>query len=583
MDDVAEVKSKTDIVSIIGEHVRLNKAGRNFKGLCPFHEERSPSFMVSPELQIYKCFGCGEAGDVFTFLEKYEGLEFYEALKFLADKVGVKLSPRAGQENSIKQKVLEANDMAARFYHYLLTSHKLGREGLEYLTTTRGISADTINSFNLGFAPPAPTLLFDTLTKKKGLDPAILESAGLVFKTRVGYMDRFRGRVIFPITNHRNEVVALAGRILPQFDDKKSGKYINSPESPVYHKSSSLYGLNLTKENIRDTKSVVVVEGELDLISTWQTGIKNIVAIKGTAMTVEHVRLISRFAEVVIMALDSDFAGDSAAIRGLSFAQNAGLEIKVVEIRDYKDPDEFARADAEGFKAAVKNAVDAWEFIINVVAKRYDLATGPGKARASRQIIPILATIDDDIVRAHYAQKTAYKLGVPVEAVMQEISKRQNPKTTVTEVKEPEKTQATRRDLLEEELLALLLSEPALLTIPENQNIFETPIASKIMLAVTKHLDSGEAFDAKAVAEKLPDELKSKFSEFVIGAQSEEVKNPDKQAKLLVRELTKITLKERMQSLARKMNRYESAGKSDKLSQIEEEFGQLSKKISELG
>lgn len=579
-DQVEEVKQKTDIASVIGEHVKLTKAGRNFKGLCPFHEERTPSFMVSRELQIYKCFGCGEAGDVFTFLEKREGLDFYEALKFLADRVRVKLTPRAGQESSIKQKVLEANDMAARFYHYLLTSHKFGKEGLEYLSVSRGITAETIKSFNLGFAPLAPTLLFDTLTKKKKLSPDVLEQAGLVFRTRRGYMDRFRGRAIFPIVNHRGETVALAGRILPQLDDKRSGKYINSPESPVYHKSNSLFGLNLSKDSIRDTKTAVVVEGELDLISSWQAGIKNVVAIKGTAMTEEHVRLISRFAQTIILALDSDFAGDSAALRGLSFAQNAGLDIKVVSITDYKDPDEFARADTDGYKTAIKQATDAWEFVINVLSKRYDLATGSGKAAASRQIVPILAAIEDDIVRAHYAQRTASKLGVPVDAVAREISKHQTPRQQVNDEALQVETGIPRLALLEEELFTVLLANPDLFEDENLTKIFSTSPVSKMVEKIVEHLSLGNKYDAKKIVDIMPAELRQKFSEYVI--RSPEEVDAQKQITLLSKEILKLSLKDQMQKLAQDLSKYESEGDEGKLKETESLFRQISKKITEL-
>lgn len=580
MNEVEQVKNKIEIVSIIGEHVKLSKAGRNFKGICPFHEERTPSFMVSPELQMYKCFGCGEAGDVFTFLEKYEGMEFYEALKFLADKAGIKLVPRNNEDSSIKTQVLEANSLAASFYHYLLTKHALGREGMDYIHGTRGLEIGTIEKFNIGFAPKNIDILFQTLSKKKGVVGKVLEQSGLVFKTDRGYMDRFRERIIFPISNHRGEVVALAGRILPQYDTGKVGKYINSPETPVYHKSSSLYGLNITKDEIRRAKTAVVVEGELDLLSLWQAGVKNVVAIKGTAMTEEHVRILNRFTDTLIMALDSDFAGDTAALRGLSFAQNAGMEIKVVSLGDYKDPDEFAKADPAGLVKAIRAASDAWEFVISVVSKRYDLSTGAGKAKASRQLMPVLATIEDNIVRSHYLQKAALKLGVPVDAVSREVSKQKVEKTK-TPPRVIGKIAKSRRELLEEWLLVLysMRGDPATGKI----EFFETPVASKIYKHMASFGGENKRFEAALFVNSLPEELKIGYSDILMNAANEEIKDIEREIAKVENDLSELVIKKRLQKIAEKMSVYENEGKGKKLKSLEREFKKLSSELSVLG
>ncbi|OGM32680.1 DNA primase [Candidatus Woesebacteria bacterium RIFCSPHIGHO2_01_FULL_44_21] len=578
MDDVTEVKQKTDIVAIVGEQVKLTRAGRNFKGLCPFHDERTPSFMVSPELQIYKCFGCGESGDVFTFLEKHEGTEFYEALKYLADRAGVKLAPRSGQDTSLKTQVLEANELAAKFYHYILTKHTLGKPGAAYLRK-RGVEVETVKKFNLGFAPQDGNILGSALSKKKNIKFEILEGAGLVFKSRGGYMDRFRERVIFPIRSARGETVALAGRILPEYDSGKVGKYINSPETVVYHKSSSLYGLDVTKDDIRKTRSAVVVEGELDLLSSWQAGVKNIVAIKGTALTDEHVRILARFADTLIMALDSDFAGNSAAIRGLTFAQNAGLEIRVVNLGKYKDPDEFARAEPEEYKNAIKNATDAWEFVISVIAKRFDTATGPGKARASRQVTPILASIEDAIVRAHYVQKAANKLGVPVEAVAREVEKKGVSPKEVSE-STPE-TDKPRRELLEERLLTLSIERPEMLVRDELKFIFSTPLNLKIAREIVNFALEHDSLDIPALGNKLPSELKEGFAGLVMQLKTDLI-GSEHEGKLLKSELKELVLKERLNSLGKKIASLEAEGKGQELEKIEGEFQALSRELTEL-
>lgn len=575
MDDVAEVKSKSDIVAVIGESIRLAKAGRNFKGLCPFHEERTPSFMVSPELQIFKCFGCGESGDVFTFLQKHEGMDFYEALKYLADKVGVKLKPRRGEVSSIKTQVIEANELAAKLYHYILTKHPLGKPGLAYLTKKRGLSTKTIESFKLGFAPKNPSLLFNALVKRK-IKPDILETAGLVFKTQGRYIDRFRERIIFPILSARGETIALAGRILPQYDTGRVGKYINSPETPVYHKSESLFGFNVTKDKIRATRTAVVVEGELDFLSPWQHGVENIVAIKGTALTESHVRILSRFADTLIMALDADFAGDAAAIRGLLLAQNAGLEVKVVNMGAFKDPDEFARAEPENFKKAVKNAVDAWEFVINVAAKRFDLDTGSGKARASRQIIPTLSSIRDNIVRAHYVQRAAQILGVPLEAVAREVEKRETQEKTAESVVLSEEKKS-RREILEERYLTLALQEPELLS--ENpKDLLLSPLNLKLANEIAKFAKGKKELDIAKLGASLPPELKEGLAALVM---NEETQNP-KEAQMLKRELKELVLREKLAKLTRDIATLEGKGEEAALAEVKQEFQKLSHELAQI-
>ncbi|MBX4206148.1 DNA primase, partial [Candidatus Microgenomates bacterium] len=235
MDQVEEIKAKVDIVSVVGEHVQLSKAGRNYKGLCPFHGEKTPSFVVSPELQIYKCFGCGESGDAISFLEKTEGLEFYDALKILANKVGVKLAAPKGEKFSEKERLYEANELAAKFYHYILLNHPSGKEALDYITKKRKLTHETIKTFNIGYAPDIPDTLAKFLINKKKFTSFELERAGLIVYSRGRLFDRFRGRIVFPLDDHRGVCVGLAGRILPSVEEKLSknlsiGKYVNSPE-----------------------------------------------------------------------------------------------------------------------------------------------------------------------------------------------------------------------------------------------------------------------------------------------------------------------------------------------------------------
>ena len=413
MDQVEEVKQKTDIVALINEYLPLKKAGRNYRANCPFHGEKTPSFMVSPELQIYKCFGCSESGDAFSFLEKYEGMEFYEALKFLAQRTGVKLKAIGDKQYSEREKLYEINELAGKFYQYILAKHPAGKIARQYVLQKRGLKPETIKTFGIGFAPDIPDLLSKFLLKKK-YNHYDIEKTGLVFVGRGRVFDRFRGRVTFPLYDHRGNCIGMAGRILPEYERKEVGKYINSPETPVYHKGNVLYGLNATRSEIKREKYAVVVEGEVDLISSWQAGIKNIVAIKGTALTPEQIKVLSRLTSKLVLALDSDLAGDSAARRGIEIAQSQGMEVRVVRTGEYKDPDEFARADPEGLKKAIQTAENVWDFLIEVIFAKHDPNTGEGKAKISREIVPILASIEDKIVQSHYISLVAKKLDVTI-------------------------------------------------------------------------------------------------------------------------------------------------------------------------
>ena len=456
-DQVADIKLHTDIVSIIGERIELKKAGRNYKASCPFHGEKTASFMVSPELQIFKCFGCAEAGDVFTFLEKFEGMEFPEALQYLADRAGIKLQKVHNSQTSEKEKIIEINTITLRFYNYLLLNHEVGKKALEYLIKERGLTKSTIEEFQLGYSPEDLTHINKFLIEKKKFTPIDLEKAGIGIAKGPNIFDRFRGRVIFPLFDHRGNPIGFAGRILP-WANQDMAKYINSPETPVYHKSSVLYGLNVTRGLIKKKKVAIIVEGELDAISSYQAGIKNVVAIKGSALTEDQVRLLSRFAQKFILALDADLAGDAAARRGLTIADNLGVEVKIAKLTDSKDPDEAARNNLEGYKKDLIASVGIWDFLINSVFSRFDTKSGQGKSKISKELTPILAGIEDKIVQAHYANIVAGKLGVPLEAVTGEIQKITKGES-VSQITQQEKPKEKgRQELLEERFLALAFS-----------------------------------------------------------------------------------------------------------------------------
>lgn len=580
-NQIEQVKQKTDIVAIIGERIKLTKAGKHYKALCPFHGEKTPSFTVSPELQIFKCFGCGESGDAYSFLEKFEGMEFGEALKYLADRAGIKLIRLNIGDSDEKQILLSANDLAAKYYHYLLTKHNAGKKALLYVLQTRGINKDSIETFNLGFAPDNQTALKQFLIKRK-YKLVDLEKAGLVAYGK----DRFRGRLIFPLQNQSGTVVGLAGRIMPGPAADKIAKYINSPETPIYHKSSILYGLNLTRPYIKKANQAIVVEGEIDLISSYQVGIKNIVAIKGTALTEEQVRILSRLCSEIILALDADLAGDAASRRGIAIAQNAGLNIRVMRQSKFKDPDELARNDPQGYKKALEEAIDIWDFFITSAITKYDSSTGAGKSAISRDLIPLFSQITDEIVLAHYISELAGKINVPPEAVSSQIEKykKTSKVETVIASENKEPGRPSREQLLEEQLLSFAFASTPDILLTLSDVEIKSNFAKKLILRLQEFLNNKDKqYSPKEFSDFLSEELRDKFNLLILSGQLEDL--TDFQYKVQIentlRELKRAQLQSKLSEISVQISQSEGKDSQD-LASLEVEFAEISDKLADL-
>ena len=587
-DQVEEIKSKIDIVSLISEFIPLKKAGRNYRALCPFHSEKTPSFMVSSELQIFKCFGCGAGGDAFAFLQKLEGMDFYEALKYLAQKTGVKLEPLQGVGGD-KEKIYELNRLISRFYNYLLLNHGVAKGALAYLTQARGIRTDTIKEFQLGYSPEAPLALKKYIVDKKGTSLRDLERTGVVYTKNGKSFDRFRGRIIFPLYDHRGNCVGFAGRILPTSGSLGLAKYINTPETEIYHKSRVLYGLNLTREDVKKTGKVYVVEGELDLISLWQVGIKNTVAIKGSALTEDQARLLGRFANCVVLAFDADFAGDEAVRRGVTIAEGHGLEVKVAKLTGFKDPDEAARKDPEGLRKMLEKAKSAWDYILESVFERYPDNTADAKTKVSRGVVPILASISDSIMQAYYIDFVAKKLGVPVEAVADQVSNLKVGKETPHIERVVQAATKSRREILEERLLAVgFRLKSTLLLKKEVYEFISTPLAKRIVQALEQYFKKNKSFDPSLFAAELSPELVEGFTDLILGEikglEQYTTQDLEKEFKLVQKELKILDVKERLEELGKRIQQLEASNnnKKEDTITIQEQFQQLTKVLFDL-
>ena len=367
---IERIRQDNDIVDIISENVRLKKSGRNYVGLCPFHNDKSPSLSVSQDKQIYKCFSCGEAGNVITFVMKYKKLTFYEASKYLADKAGIPLELGNAKESQITKKkelLYKVNTEAARYYFYNLQRTSFAKEYF----LKRGIREEVIKRFGLGYAQDRWHDLIMYL-KKKGFNENLLLEAGLILKSekKGNTYDRFRNRVMFPVFDVRGKVIGFGGRVL---DDSKP-KYLNSPETVVFHKGTNLYGLNFATKNKLEQDYIIIVEGYMDLISLHQHGITNTVASLGTALTINQARLLKRYVNKVIISYDADVAGQTATLRELEILRNAGLDVKVLKVPQGKDPDEFVRNNGkDAFLRLVDNALPLIEYRIKKAAEGINL------------------------------------------------------------------------------------------------------------------------------------------------------------------------------------------------------------------
>ncbi len=457
---IEEIKKKIDIVGFINSYIATKKFGRNFNALCPFHQERTPSFVISPERQIWHCFGaCQEGGDIFKFLMKWENITFPEALKELAAKTGVTLHSMPFEDNAWKKKerLFEINTVAAQFFEHLLWNTKFGSAGVNFLSS-RSIRPETAKKFHIGYAPDSWESLLKFLKKKKFQEKEIFET-GLLVKGQSGtFYDRFRGRLMFPIKDARGNIIGFSGRSMQEKDI--SAKYINIPESLLYHKRETLFGLDLAKEAIKKEKNAYVVEGEFDVISPYQNGFENFIAIKGSALTKEQLMFLKKYTDRITLALDSDAAGTEAMKRGIEEAETMDFDISIVFFDFAKDPDEAVRTDKIRFKKALGGAVPIYDFIVQSAQKKYSPDNPFNKKKIAEEVIPFVSTIKNPIVQSHYFKKLSEVLDVDIESVRSLAKKKQDRKKEEIPYSFQKKNSAeTRNILLEKYILSLVLQE----------------------------------------------------------------------------------------------------------------------------
>lgn len=514
-----ELKYKNDIETVLSSSVDLKRRGSNLVGLCPFHNEKTPSFTVYPENGSYYCFGCGQGGDVITFVMKNENLDYMDAVRKLADRAGLKVpdSERDDKELKLKNDVYDANREAAKFFNSYMMSPE-GKAGLDYFLS-RGLSLKTITRFGLGFAPNDWHALEEHL-KKKGFSQYVLQQADLVIKssktdkdgnTKTYTYDKFRNRAMFPIINLHGKVIGFGGRAMPG-DDKQGGKYVNTADTPVFKKSHNMYALNFAK-NV-GSNQIILVEGNIDVIALHQAGFENTVAALGTSFTEEQARLLSRYTKEVIILMDSDGAGEKATDRAMDILSAQGVSMKIVRLPKAKDPDEFIKKFGAGaFEARLENAFSEVEYRLITAARGIDLAAPDGKSKYLIKACEVLAKLNNPIAAELYAGKLSEKYGVSKDALLtniKEYSKKQTwnktqkeldtiimPKPQKNEVN-PQKHEYRRAVAAEEAIICVLMKHPNLLEDVmqkiDAENMI-TEFSKKLYRKIISILTSGHHFD----------------------------------------------------------------------------------------
>lgn len=586
MNELEDIKDRIDIVELISSYINLKKAGRNYKALCPFHKEKTPSFMISPDKQIWHCFGCSTGGDVFGFIMRMEGMEFGEALRFLAKKAGVTLKRQFQPESSSQKGLLfELNNLAASFYHKILQESPEARIARDYLKK-RKVDQSTILEFRLGYAPSGFSKLLEYLQNKGYKKEDIIKAGLAVRKDNGETADRFYKRLMFPIINPSGAVLGFTGRILTQ--DKES-KYINTPETPVYEKSRALFGLDKAKKDILEKKWVVIVEGNMDVLASFEAGVKNAVASSGTALTKEQIRAIKRYTPNIILALDKDEAGSEALKRGIFTALEEGMNIKVADLKEFKDPDEMIKSDRVLWKKSLKDSKPFLEFyfdqIFGKIGKSVKDVTS--KKKIASEVLLFLKRMQNSIEQAHYTKELARKINVPESSIIDALKKTRIEKPLDSEREKPKKEpKKSAEKMLSEALLGLIMAFPV--TVSEISSLlkeddFKEQEDRSLFKTFKETFKKSSDFSIKNIKDE---ELKSYASElvFVVEENHKESDNEaiTKEAKFCFKRLRELEIKKQKEELKFRMEEAEKESNQESLNGLMKELKNLLDKEREI-
>ena len=548
---IEEVRMKNDIVDVVSGYVKLQKKGSSYFGLCPFHNEKSPSFSVSPSKQMYYCFGCGAGGNVLTFIMEYENYSFPEALKYLADRVGVELPQQEMNEEmkrqqDLRSRILEMNKMAAKYYYYQLRSEH-GIQAMNYLKG-RKLSDETIHKFGLGYSTKYGNDLYKYL-KSKGISDEILAQSGLMnVDEKRGMYDKFWNRVIFPIMDVNGRVIGFGGRVM---GDGKP-KYLNSPETKVFDKSRNLYGLNMARTSRK--KYMLVCEGYMDVISMHQAGFTNAVASLGTALTSQHASLLKRYTDEVILTYDSDEAGVKAALRAIPLLKEAGVATKVLSMLPYKDPDEFIKAlGTEEFQKRIDEAQNSFLFEIDILQRNYDMQDPQSKTAFYEETAKKLMAFDQELERENYIEAVAARYGVGFDALRKLVNRMamKNVPIPKTPVKIRQARQEKDEGVVKSQKLMLtwLIEYPSLYPVVKKflkKEDFSTELYETVAGLLFEQYDAGERNPARIINHFIePEEQREAASLFNTTIQVETNADREKAFKETMGKILSYSLEQR--------------------------------------
>ena len=566
---VERVSERTDIYSVVSRYVTLKQKGGRYWGCCPFHSEKTPSFTISPDKGFFYCFGCHTGGNVFKFLSLIENISYFEAIKLQAQRLGIdlperKVSPEEERRRREEKSLYKLNELAQDFYHECLIKTARGEVGRKYLEA-RGITAETIETFKLGWAADEWENILANLTRR-GYSPEQLEKVGLIVrrKNSPGFYDRFRARVMIPISDVFGRIVGFGGRILTATDETNP-KYLNTPETELFNKRNLLFGLDKSNRAISTAGTAIVVEGYMDAISLFSAGVKNVVATLGTAFTPEHAKLILKYARKIIFCYDSDEAGQRATLRALPIVQAAGANVFIVKVPDGKDPDEFIRKHGkEAFDALLQNAETLIDYRMHYVLARADVSTIQGKLAALQEILPVIANIKDKIARSENRKKIAAALMLDEKLVYDEwakISSAGQSNSRVVKKTEPQDKQERTIKEACETILRMLWHDDdtldyVLVTVPRK---FFTDVQREILQRFEICSKEGRRLDKMSVATELSEEANAELSRILMSGSSDPRATEVKSFVDAVDVLKRAALKKKYDNLIVQIDEYNSS------------------------
>jgi len=570
---IEEIKNRLDIVEVIGSYIKLQKTGANLRAVCPFHSEKKPSLFVSPARQIWHCFGCSAGGDIFKFVMQIEGVEFGDALRILAQRAGVELKKYATAEaahfQTERNRLLEICELTCRFFEKQLEASVVGKEAQKYLLQ-RGLKPESIKKWRLGYAPDVWQGLSDFLASRN-YQKSEIERAGLGLTSEKGsFYDRFRGRIIFPVFDFNSQVIGFGGRVFKEKDKENIAKYVNTPQTLLYDKSRTLYGLDKAKVAIRKKDACILVEGYMDAILSFQAGVENVVATSGTALTNLQLKILKRYSNNLLTAFDMDVAGDSATKRGIELAQAQGFNIKVVTMTGGKDPADIVVENPENWVRMISEAKSILQFYFESAFSRFDAKTPEGKREISKVLLPVLKIIPNAIERAHWVQELARKLQVKEEVVEEELKNISGGPSVnqFLEIETPIPPKImTRKQLLEERTASLVLRNPAstLELITEDFLPYFDPKIQTIFvdLKQQKILQADEFVDYLFLRGEVEGESVDCMSE----------------VKLSLREIEKMETKNKLDEISQEIKKAELEKELERVNNLTREFNKLANKL----